>query len=84
MLNWPLIELEYHAMGTSDPLELADSLRVRTVLTTITAVRLALDVMQVAFDREATGRLVLLATGPSARPAARPVLFAIKAATRRQ
>ena len=49
-----LIELEYSAAdhqarqsATSDPLERADlSLRVRTILTAITALRLALDVMQ--------------------------------------
>lgn len=86
-----LIELEYSAAdhsarqsATSDPLERADlSLRVRTILTAITALRLALDVMQVSFD-ETKGRLVSLASEPSARPAARPVLFVIKSGTRRQ
>ena len=55
-----LIELEHTASdhldrqsATSDPLERADlSLRVRTILTAITALRLALDVMRVAFDRD--------------------------------
>src|SRR5277367_4795319 len=87
-----LIELQYSVAdhsdrqsATSDPLERADlSLRVRTILTAITALRLALDVMQVSFDPETTGRLVSLASEPSARPAARPLLFAIKTATRRQ
>ena len=87
-----LIELEYSAAdhsarqsATSDPLERADlSLRVRTILTAITALRLALDVMQVSFDPETKGRLVSLASEPSARPAARPVLYAIKSGTRRQ
>ena len=87
-----LVELEYSAADhsarqswTSDPLERADlSLRLRTILTAITALRLTLDVMQVASDHEATGRLVLLASEPSARPTARPVPFAIKTATRRQ
>ena len=86
-----LIELEYSAAdhlarqsATSDPLERADlSLRVRTILTAITALRLALDVMQVSCDPETDGRLVSLASEPSARPAPRPVLYAIKSGTRR-
>jgi len=87
-----LIELEYSAAdhlagqsATSDPLERADlSLRIRTILTAITALRLALDVMPVSFDPETKGRLVSLASEPPARPAARPVLYAIKSGTRRQ
>ena len=87
-----LIELEYSAAdhlarqsATSDPLELADlSLRVRTILTAITALRLALDVMQVSSDPETKGRLVSIASKPSARPAARPVLYAVKTGTRRE
>ena len=87
-----LIELEYSAAdllagqsATSDPLERADlSLRVRTILTALTALRLALDVMQVSFDLETKGRLVSLASERSARSAARPVLFAVKTTTRRQ
>ena len=87
-----LIELEYSAAdhlagqsATSDPLERADlSLRIRTILTAITALRLALDVMPVSSDPETKGRLVSLASEPSARPAARPVLYAVKTGTRRQ
>jgi hypothetical protein len=68
-----LIELQYSAAdhsalqsATSDPLERADlSLRLRTILTAITALTLAGDVRPVAFDREATDRLVLF---PSERP----------------
>jgi hypothetical protein len=86
-----LIELEHIAadhsarqLWTSDPLELADlSLRLRTILTAITALRLAMDVTRVAFDCEATDRLVSLASEPSARRAARPALFDIKTARRR-
>src|ERR1700722_15676217 len=51
------------------PLRVEVNLMVRTILT---LVRLALDAMQVAFDREATGCLVLVAREPSAQPAARP------------
>jgi hypothetical protein len=87
-----LIQLEYSAAdhlarqsATSDPLERADlSLRVRTILTAITALGLALDVMQVSSDPETGGLLVSLASEPSAKPAARPVLYAIKSGARRQ
>src|ERR1700689_4522500 len=87
-----LIKLEYNVAdhsarlwATLEPLERADlSLRIRTILTAITALRLALDVTQVSFDPETEGRLVSLASEPSVRPAARPVLFAIKSGTRRQ
>ena len=87
-----LIELEYSAAdhlarqsATSDPLERADlSLRVRTILTAITALGLAVDVMQVSFDAETEGGLVSLASEPSAKPVVRPVLYAIKSGTRRQ
>jgi hypothetical protein len=59
-----LIELEYSAadrsarlLRTSDAFERADlSLRLRTILTAITALRLAMDVTRVAFDPEATAR----------------------------
>jgi hypothetical protein len=87
-----LVELEYSAAdhsarqsATSDPLERADlSLRIRTILTAITALTLAREVMQVSSDPETEGRLVSLASERSARPAARPVLYVIKSGTRRQ
>jgi len=70
-----LIELEYTAAdhsdrqsATSDPSERADlSLRLPNILMAITALRFALDAMQVAFDRKAMARAASLASEASAR-----------------
>ena len=82
-----LIELEYRAAdhlagqsATSDPLEVADlSLRVRTILTAITALRLALDVTQVSSDPETgVARFRLPVNHPPACGAPGPLCYQVR------